>query len=304
MPRFSVIVPCFNAEETIEATFASLLAQTVTDWEVIFVDDASSDKTPAILDRLLRSDPRVRLIRQPNAGPSVARNRAAEVARGEILAFLDADDIWLPTKLASVAAVFLSDPEADGVFGRIAFFRDIDAPDTTTSTVRPGRQVRDDVLGENPACTLSNLSVRRAAFLATGGFDGKMRHAEDLEWMNRALANGLTLVATEDLHVRYRASDFGLSADLNAMHTGWRSAVAPFARPEELRAAEARHLRYLARRALRIGQSPRIARNLALSGLRRAPLAFMGDAHRGPATLAACLVAPIIPSPLRRRAFS
>lgn len=305
MPAFSVIIPCHNAASTLQACCASLFAQTLTDWEAILIDDGSTDATPEVMRDLARRDGRIRTVRQENAGPAAARNRAAALARGDFIAFLDADDLWLPEKLASVSHVFDTDPGADAVFGRIAFFDEAHRRgDTTFSTVRPGRQTRTDVIGENPACTLSNLSVRRAAFLASGGLDAGIRHAEDLEWMNRALASGLAIRATQDLHVRYRASEGGLSADLEAMHAGWRRAVAPYARPSELRAAEARHLRYLARRALRIGQPSRRALDLALRGLRIAPAAFLGGRHRGAATLAGCLIAPFLPSAVRRRAFA
>ena len=305
MPTFSVVIPCHDAAATIGAAIASLAAQTRADWEAVCVDDGSTDATPARLEALAARDPRIRVIRQENAGPSAARNRGAAAASGGILAFLDADDLWLPGKLDSVARTFEAHPDADAVFGRIAFFREAGGADATTSTVRPGPQTMADVLGENPACTVSNLSVRREAFLATGGFDGAMRHAEDLEWMIRAVAGGLRVVATPDLHVRYRASDDGLSADLFAMHAGWRRAtLAAAPRPREFGRAEARHLRYLARRALRTGQPPRTALALALRGLRAAPLAFLGGRHRGPATLIGCLAAPLLPATLRRRAFA
>lgn len=304
MPKFTVILPCYNAAATITATIAALQAQTCTDWEAICIDDASTDITPHLLATLAADDPRIRVLRQDNAGPSVARNRGAARAEGEILAFLDADDLWLPGKLASVAQALEAAPEADAIFGRVALFETQDGPDTAVSTVRAGRQVRSDVMGENPSCTLSNLSVRRAAFARTGGFDVMMRHAEDLEWMIRAVVSGCRIHAVDEVHVRYRTSRDGLSADLDAMHAGWRRAVADHATPDERDAAEARHLRYLARRALRTDASASTALAFALRGLRLAPFAFLGDRYRGPLTLAACLVASFLPLPLRHRAFA
>ena len=304
MPAFTIIIPCYNAAETLAETIASVRAQSVTDWEAVIVDDASTDGSLRLLRELTAYDPRFWIISQPNAGPSVARNRAAALARGRVLAFLDADDLWHPEKLARTARAFQEAPEADAVFARIGFFTDPARPDATISTVRPGAQTSADVIGENPACTLSNLSVRREAFLATGGFDADLRYAEDLEWMNRAVARGLQLWAVNSVDVRYRMRAEGLSADLAAMHAGWRQAVAPYASAVELARAEARHLRYLARRALRTGQAPALARSLALQGLRRAPSAFLGDRHRGPATLAGCLAAPLLPASIRRRAFA
>lgn len=307
MSLFSIIIPCFNCANTIEATLASVQAQTVADWDVICVDDGSSDDTLAVLQRLARSESRLRILRQTNAGPSRARNAAAAAAQGEFVAFLDADDMWLPEKLASVLAAFDQDAEADAVFGRIAVFRTEDEGDVTTSTVRAGRAKLTDFLGENPACTLSNLTVKRAAFLASGGFDESMRFSEDLEWLVRAAACGVTLVATDDLHVRYRTSEGGLSADLQAMHNGWRRAVASAQQvlpSQQMAAAEATHLRYLARRALRTHSAPRVAQGLALRGMRLAPIAFLGGGHRGPLTLLGCLTASLLPARIRHRLFN
>lgn len=307
MPRFSVILPCYNAAATIGATIAALQAQTHPDWEAICIDDGSTDATLQRLTDLAAAEPRLRVLHQPNAGPSLARNRAADQVRGDILAFLDADDLWTATKLASVAQTFAAHPAADAVFGRTAFLGAAAAPPAALSQVTPGPVGRQAFLGENPACTLSNLSVRRAAFRASGGFDPGMRHAEDLEWCLRFLGQGHRICATGDLHVHYRASAGGLSADLAAMHAGWRAAIRRSAAdlpPARRAAAEAVHLRYLARRALRMGLAPRVALGFAARGLCHAPLAFLGGRHRGAATLAACLAAPILPAPLRATLFA
>jgi len=307
MPRFSVVIPCYNSARTLPETIAALKAQTLTDWEAILVDDGSTDGTPALLDALAAEDPRFLVLQQSNAGPSIARNRAAGVARGAILAFLDADDIWLPGKLASVDAALRADLAASAVFGRIAFFRDGETIDATTSTVRPGPAALADFLGENPAGTLSNLSIRRVDFLAAGGFDTTMRHSEDLEFCVRLLVTGRIIVGLDDLHVRYRTSTDGLSADLFAMHDGWRRAMRSAREALQgplLARAEARHLRYLARRALRTGSPAHVALGLALKGMASAPRAFLADRHRGPLTLLGCLLAPALPVGLRRRLFA
>jgi len=307
MPAFSIVIPCYNCATTIEATIASVQAQSVSDWEAICVDDGSSDRTVAVLTKLAKQDARLRIIQQANAGPSRARNVGALAANAHVIAFLDADDLWLPGKLVSVARVFQKNPDADAVFGRIAFFKDAEEKDATTSTVRPGRAELVDFLGENPACTLSNLSVRRKAFSAIGGFDEQMRFSEDLELCVRGISQGLSVYATDDLHVRYRASENGLSADLQAMHTGWQRAVSAARRTlsdRDMAAAEATHLRYLARRALRMQTPSMVGASLALQGMCLAPMAFLGGGHRGPLTLLGCLAAPILPAPLRHRLFS
>jgi teichuronic acid biosynthesis glycosyltransferase TuaG len=99
-PRVSIITPMFNAARWLPETLASVRAQTMADWEHLIVDDGSTDESPAIVEAAARADSRIRLARAPrNLGPSAARNLAIDAARGRFLAFLDADDLWLPEKL-------------------------------------------------------------------------------------------------------------------------------------------------------------------------------------------------------------
>jgi glycosyltransferase involved in cell wall biosynthesis len=98
MVRVSVIIPLFNKAPYVERALASVIAQSFTDFEVIVVDDGSTDAGAQIV--AAHNDPRVRLLKQDNAGPGAARNRGIDEARGELLAFLDADDEWAPDYLA------------------------------------------------------------------------------------------------------------------------------------------------------------------------------------------------------------
>jgi len=101
MPLVSIVTPIFNAARWLEETLASVRAQTLTDWEQILVDDGSTDNSVAIVESAAREDPRFRVLRTGrNEGPSVARNIAITASCGRFIAFLDADDLWLPEKLA------------------------------------------------------------------------------------------------------------------------------------------------------------------------------------------------------------
>ena len=101
MPLVSIITPSWNVAPLIGETIASVQAQTMTDWEFLIADDCSTDQTPAIVESHAAQDPRIILIRQPrNGGPALARQAAIERAQGRFMAFLDSDDLWLPTKLA------------------------------------------------------------------------------------------------------------------------------------------------------------------------------------------------------------
>jgi teichuronic acid biosynthesis glycosyltransferase TuaG len=100
MTLVSIITPVFNAERWLEDMLASVAAQSFTNWEHLLVDDGSTDSSAALIERAARADPRIRLLRMPgNGGPARARNAALELAKGRYIAFLDADDLWLPAKL-------------------------------------------------------------------------------------------------------------------------------------------------------------------------------------------------------------
>lgn len=311
MTTFAVIIPCYNAEAHLAATLESLKAQTFTDWEAILVDDGSTDKTRSIINAYVAADDRFSVVHQLNAGPSVARNRAARMAKNiPYLAFLDADDLWAPEKLAKTLKALWRPVKPDAIFGKVNFFNDTPEAQKTLSSV-PNSWLRlEDVLGENPVCTLSNLCIRRHVFLAKGGFDESLSHSEDLEFLVRVVSQGLRIESVDEVLVHYRTSTGGLSADLYAMHEGWhRAARSAYRRGSiitrtEFARAEAVHLRYLARRALRTETAPLVATKLALCGFYKSPIAFLHDPYRGWMTLLACLAAPFLPASLRKTAFA
>ena len=114
MSLVSVIVPTYNRRETIQAAIASVQRQTFTDWELIVVDDGSTDDTAALIEG---SDPRLVLIRQKNQGVNAARNNGMLSARGQYIAFLDSDDEWLPHHLELSVAFFRAFPGEDFLSG-------------------------------------------------------------------------------------------------------------------------------------------------------------------------------------------
>ena len=100
MPLVSIITPSWNVEGLISQTIKSVQAQTLGDWELLVVDDCSTDQTVAVVEAFAATDPRIRLIQQQhNAGPAVARQAAIARSQGRFIAFLDSDDLWLPAKL-------------------------------------------------------------------------------------------------------------------------------------------------------------------------------------------------------------
>ena len=123
----SVVVPAWRAEKTLAATLDSILCQTWRELEVLVVDDASPDGTLALAESYAAKDFRVRVLRQSeNGGVSKARNRGVREARGEWIAFLDSDDLWMPEKLERQMALAAQHPEAGLFFTGSAFISEDD----------------------------------------------------------------------------------------------------------------------------------------------------------------------------------
>ena len=306
MPDFSIIIPCYNAVDTLQATLSSIQAQTCGDWEVICVDDGSTDATLDMLHAASAQDPRIQVYQNAGKGPSSARDFGGMFfANCEIIAFCDADDIWGPDKLSQLATCF-ADPKVDAAFGKIAFFQDDPVLATTFSTVPSPPLSIPMLLGENPVCTMSNIAVRNTTFMRTGGFDETMVHNEDLEWLIRLVGTGAHVVGIDKCQTWYRTSRYGLSTDLRAMQRGREGAIrtaATFGHAPN-RQSDAIFLRYLSRRALRLGQGRLRPLTFALQGILRSPAGFFNAPRRGLATLAGALLAPVLPAQLSQHLFS
>jgi cellulose synthase/poly-beta-1,6-N-acetylglucosamine synthase-like glycosyltransferase len=310
-PTVSVIIPCWNAATTLRDTLESLKSQDYQDWEAIVIDDGSTDDTAQIIAEYCSADARFTSFKGNRMGPSAARNIAGLVrSKAQYLAFLDSDDLWTSHKLSLTLQAFMANEKLDAVYGQISFFRQSPDKPETFSTVYKRSLKPVDFLRDNPVCTMSNLVLKRSAFLGVGGFDESIVHNEDVEFLVR-LATQRALVDGINAHlVCYRTSLTGLSANLTLMRAGWHKAVETlqastmWLTESELAAADAGNLRYLARRALRTGAPGFEALRLALKGLQRSPRSFLNPLWRGGFTLAGALVAPFLPAFIRQLAFS
>ncbi|RKH36670.1 glycosyltransferase family 2 protein [Corallococcus sicarius] len=184
MPLFSVVIPTYNRAALLEETLASVFAQTLTDHEVIVVDDGSTDETLALLARY---GERIRVLRQSNAGQGVARNLGIREARGEYVAFLDSDDLWPPWTLATFQQVIREQGAPSVVMGRAhSFQHSREVSDLESGAPRVQRF--DDYLASADATfirTACAVAVRTEALRRVGGFSDKRISAEDYDLLYR-----------------------------------------------------------------------------------------------------------------------
>jgi glycosyltransferase involved in cell wall biosynthesis len=180
----SCIVPVFNGERFVSEAVESILAQTHRPLEVVVVDDGSTDRTPAVLAEF---GDRIRTFRQENAGPSAARNLGLEESRGEYVAFLDADDLWVDDKIEAQLTVLRGDPELDLCSGHIRSFW---IPELDEER----RELEDEPYHrEKPMLSPCTLLTTRATFERIGGFDPALRAREDSDWFIRAQRAGVRI---------------------------------------------------------------------------------------------------------------
>lgn len=304
MARVSVIIPCLNAGKTLAQTLLSLQQQSDADWEAVVVDDGSTDCTRMVAVGFAHGDPRIRVMVNQGNGPSDARNFGAACARGDIIAYCDADDLWMPQKVARLIAAFDGAPEMAGCFGKVVFF-DGQREGTVSDILRDQLDI-PTLLGENPVCTMSNLALRRSVVEASGGMDNRMVHNEDLEFLVRLVGLGFRINGLREVLVKYRTNPTGLSSNVKAMAQSRRQVLATAARFGHRSGpfCEAVHLRYLARRALRVDSPPLQALGLGLKGVVTSPAGWFSAPRRGCLVLGATLIAPLMPRALRHTLFS
>jgi glycosyltransferase involved in cell wall biosynthesis len=213
-PTLSAVIPVYNGEEYLAEAISSTLNQTRPPIECLVVDDGSTDATADVIRRFGGD---VRHVRQDQSGVSSARNRGAELAHGDFVAFLDHDDAWLPTKLERQVEV-LSPARATLALCAVSV---VDRSGNVLHTKHLGAR-EDLVTGmlmfdgtETVSCSSTGL-VRREEFLAMGGFDHNLSMSADWDLLLRALLEGGVAYVDEPL-VRYRVHATNMSRDIGSM---------------------------------------------------------------------------------------
>lgn len=217
-PAVSVIVPAYDAEKYLAAALDSIRAQTLSTWQAIVVDDGSTDGSAAVLERY-RGDSRIEIIRQEHSGPAAARNRGLARCAAEYVAFLDADDLWVPTYLEEMLHELRANPAAVAAFTGWQYVDRTGQPMPQAIIPSPssGRQLRDDLLWRNPLVS-SGVVVRRRALDACGGFDTEFTQAQDWDMWLRLLAVGPFIAVPKRL-VWYRTHGENITENVAVAET-------------------------------------------------------------------------------------
>lgn len=183
---FSIVIPLYNKQECISNTLRSVLNQSYENYEIIVVDDGSTDESKSIVSSF--SDSCIKLISQDNGGPSCARNRGIKEASSEFITFLDADDLWEPEYLKEMDSLIRRFPDA------LCWGFNYSSIENGIVT-KPGSKVYSGYFNNKwdftsfPFCTIS-CCCRKSSLIELGGFDERMRYGEDLDMWFRLLLAG------------------------------------------------------------------------------------------------------------------
>ncbi len=180
-PTISCIIPVYNAARYLAEALDSVLAQSVAADEIILVDDGSTDDSRHVASQYADH---VTLVHQVNQGPAAARNRGLQLARGDLIAFLDADDLWAREKTARQCEAFASRPELGICITNVQNFW---APELQHEKAHLDRRYTDP----HPGYVCQCLMTRREVFDRVGTFDESLRVSEDTDWFSRAERAGV-----------------------------------------------------------------------------------------------------------------
>ena len=192
-PLVSAILPVYNGERHLAEALQSVFAQTSFPVEIIVVDDGSTDRSAEIA----KSFASVRYISQSNAGVAAARNTGLAAARGELIAFLDQDDLWTPDKLTIQVGYLVQHPEVGYVLGMQRMFL---MPGVTKPDWLQPRLLDEPHLG----VLTGTLLARKTVFDRIGGFDNRYRNSNDIDWFSRAKNAGIVAAHLPEIVLQKR----------------------------------------------------------------------------------------------------
>lgn len=196
----SVIIPAYNSARFIEDAINSVFDQTVKPDEIIVVDDGSTDETESVV-KAMEGD--IHYIYQENAGSAKARNTGLEMARGNLISFLDADDVWIKNKTEMQLNLLRENPENDIIIGLL--YR--------VPIEKTGEIVGKNIEGGEHATSLGSSLMRKEVFEKVGNFDEELRMSQDVDLFFRILEAGIKVLGHNDVVQLYRRHDQNITLD-------------------------------------------------------------------------------------------
>lgn len=218
MSQISVIIPAYNAAQTITETIASVRQQTIDDWELIVVNDGSTDDTLEVLDRI--EDSRLSIISVANSGVAQARNLGLSRATGEYIAFLDADDLWVADKLERQLQALAANPQAVVAYSWTCFVDEQKSGYTyhASASYKYEGNVYPRLLIADFIHSGSNTLIRKQALDRVGGFDSDCNGCEDWDmWLRLAAIGDFTVVPKHQ--IMYRRAIGSATSNVEKMYT-------------------------------------------------------------------------------------
>jgi glycosyltransferase involved in cell wall biosynthesis len=212
MPLISVIIPVHNGERTISATLDSVLQQTFPDFELIIINDSSTDKTLEIISQY--TDPRLSILTDSHQSAAVSRNQGLKQSHGEYIAFLDADDLWTPDKLDCQFQALKEHPEAAVAYSWTDYIDEAGNTLYSGSHLTLNGQIYPQLLVRNFLESGSNPLIQRQALMDVGGFDESLEGGQDWDLYLR-LAAKYSFFAVPQVQIYYRVSTGSISSNLS-----------------------------------------------------------------------------------------
>jgi len=284
-PLVSVVMPVYNVQDYLAESVESVLAQSFTDFELILVDDGSTDASNLMAQMFALKDKRIRLVKQTNRGLAGARNTGIYESVGEYVAFLDSDDLWHTDKLQQHIEFMKSRPNVGVSYSSSEFIDD-----------------QGESIGLYQSPKISGICKVKKADGRVNFFDETLRQSEDIEcWVRIISTTNWKFAGIDEALTYYRVNDSGLSANTTAQLTSWKLAIskmriyAPTLVKRYGSLAKAYQYRYLARRAVRSIDTKNAIKMIAMS-LYEAPSILVREPVRTLQTLGATVCLAIMPT--------
>lgn len=311
LPMVSVVMPVYNVQDYVGFAIDSVLEQTYQNFELVLIDDGSSDASFAICQAISEIDFRVRLLKQNNRGLAGARNTGIRASMGKYIAFLDSDDIWHKDKLAEHVALLEQNVNVGVSFNSSTFIDEKGSQLGLFQIPKSSKPKAKDLLLRNPIGNGSSPVIRKEVLneIAIRHDDGSchyfnesLRQSEDIEcWVRIATTTAWDFQGIARPLTFYRVNNKGLSANVQKQFDSWSKACffmseyAPKLLNKFGRLAKAYQYRYLARRAVRSGDASNALKLTALSMLAN-PSILIREPVRTIVTISATFLLLLLPT--------